>query len=315
MQKIENLIILGSGPAGLTAAIYAARANFKPLLFTGQQVGGQLTTTTLVENYPGFENGIYGPDLMQNMIKQAENFGTRFIYESIVNVDFKNSKIKKLISESGKEYFAKSVIIATGASPKWLGLESEKKFKGLGVSSCATCDGAFFKDKIVAVIGGGDTAMEEALFLTRFASKVYIIHRRDAFRASKFMQDKVFNNTKIEIIWNHIVEDIQGNDKVEKIIIKNIIDNQINTLKVDGIFVAIGHDPNTKFLQDQIELDEKGYIKTFDIHQTHTNIEGVFVAGDAFDFTYRQAITAAGSGCKAALEAEKYLTMAYNELN
>lgn len=308
MQEIENLIILGSGPAGLTAAIYAARANLNPLLFAGHEVGGQLMTTTLVENFPGFENGINGPDLMNNMIKQAKKFGTRLVYENVIAVDF-NNKIKKIISDSGKEYFAKSVIIATGASAKWLGLDSENKFKGQGVSSCATCDGAFFKDKIVAVIGGGDTAMEEALFLTRFASKVYIIHRRDSFRASKLMQDKVFKNSKIEIIWNHIVEDIQGTDKVEKLIIKNVIDNNITNLNVDGVFVAIGHEPNTKFLQGQVELDEKGYIKTFDINQTHTSTEGVFVAGDAFDFTYRQAITAAGSGCKAALEAEKYLTM------
>lgn len=311
MSNIENLIILGSGPAGLTASIYASRAALDPLIITGPEVGGQLMLTTQVENYPGFENGIDGAELMNKMITQAKKFGTRFVYQKIVSVDFKNEKVKKVISENGEIFLAKSIIIATGASPNWLGVEGEEKLRGHGVSSCATCDGAFFKNKIVAVVGGGDTAMEEALFLTRFALKVYIIHRRDSFRASKIMQSRVFQNPKIEIIWNHTIERIEGDKNVEKVLIKNIINNQLKYITIDGIFVAIGHQPNTHFLEGHIDLDEKGYIKTYDLNQTHTNIPGVFVAGDAFDHIYRQAITAAGSGCKAAIEAEKYINSLY----
>lgn len=306
MKNIENIIIIGSGPAGLTAAIYAARANLNPLVIAGYQSGGQLMNTTEVENYPGFVDGIMGPDLMIAMRKQAERFGARFIDKDVTKVDFVN-ELEKVIFVEDESFVAKSVIIATGASAKWLGIKSEEQFKGRGVSTCATCDGAFFRNKVIAVVGGGDSAMEEANFLTRFGSKVYVIHRRDEFKASQIMQDRVKNNSKIEIIWNSEIVEIQGDNIVQNVKIKNTITNELSDLNLDGIFIAIGHTPNTKFLENQLEIDEKGYIKTFGINQTETNKKGVFVAGDVFDIRYKQAITAAGSGCKAALDAEKYL--------
>lgn len=303
---MEELIIIGSGPAGLTAAIYAARANLNPLLIGGYQYGGQLMLTTLVENFPGFNDGIMGPELMQRMLEQAKKFGTRVILKDVTRVDFSDQDIKKVYVEDDV-YESRAVIIATGASPRWLGIPSEKKFKGRGVSTCATCDGAFFKDKIVAVVGGGDSAMEEASFLTRFAKKVYVIHRRDEFKASKMMQERVLKNSKIEVLWNNVIIEILGDKSVEKVILESTVDNSKQELNLDGIFLAIGHVPNTSFLNGQIEIDEKGYIKTYGKNQTETSIKGVFVAGDVFDFRYRQAITAAGSGCRAALDAEKYL--------
>jgi thioredoxin reductase (NADPH) len=303
---MENVIIIGSGPAGLTAAIYAARANLNPLLIAGYESGGQLMYTTEVENFPGFEKGIMGPDLMLAMRKQAERFGTKFIDKNATAVDFSDPRRKKIMVES-ETYSAKTIIIATGATSRWLGIPSEAKFKGRGVSTCATCDGAFYRDKVVAVVGGGDSAMEEASFLTRFASKVFIIHRRDKFRASKIMQDRAMKNPKIEVIWNSVISEIHGENVVKSVTLTNTVNNETSNLELDGVFVAIGHDPNTKFLVGQIDLDEKGYVITKDENQTHTNIEGVFVAGDVFDLRYKQAITAAGSGCKAALEAEKFI--------
>mgnify|MGYP005849332731 CR=1 FL=1 len=303
---MENLIIIGSGPAGLTAAIYAARANLNPVIISGYQFGGQLMLTTEVENYPGFEEGIMGPDLMQKMRKQAERFGAKFIDKNATKVNFTNQKEKQVFIED-EVISAKAVIIATGASARWLEVPGEEKFKGRGVSTCATCDGAFFKDRIVAIVGGGDSAMEEALFLTRFAKKVYIIHRRDKFRASKIMQDKVFKNEKIEIIWNSVIVEMKGDQILSSVVLESTIDKSQKELELDGVFIAIGHTPNTEFLEGQINLNEKGYIEAYGENKTLTNIDGVFVAGDVFDYWYRQAITAAGSGCKAALDAEKYL--------
>lgn len=303
---MENLIIIGSGPAGLTAAIYASRANINPLVIAGYEFGGQLMNTNEVENYPGFTDGILGPELMINMRKQAERFGTKFIDKNVTSVDFSNPDEKKIMIDN-EVFTAKVVILATGATARWLEIPSEEKYKGRGVSTCATCDGAFFKDKIIAVVGGGDSAMEEASFLTRFGSKVYIIHRRDEFRASKIMQDRVLKNPKIEVIWNSVISEIHGEGKVESVTLTNTENNSTNELKLDGIFVAIGHTPNTGFLGNEITLDEKGYIKTQGENQTETNVKGVFVAGDVFDIRYKQAITAAGSGCKASLDAEKFL--------
>ena len=304
---MENVVIVGSGPAGLTAAIYASRANLNPLVITGTQIGGQLIQTSTVENFPGFEEGILGPELMTRMQKQAERFGSRFIYENVIEVNFDNPNKKILITESGREIASMSVIIATGSSPKWLGVEGEREFVGKGVSTCATCDGAFFRNKVVAVVGGGDSAMEESLFLSKLVSKTYIIHRRNEFRASKIMQERVFATKSIEVLWNTVVTRVNGSEKLESVDI--LINSQEESkLKIDGLFIAIGHNPNTDFLRGKLELDENGYIKTYDTNQTHTSVDGVFVAGDAFDHWYRQAITAAGSGCKAALEVEKYLT-------
>jgi thioredoxin reductase (NADPH) len=300
-----DLIIIGSGPAGLTAAIYAARASLKPLLFAGVVYGGQLMNTTLVENYPGFPDGIMGPDLMMNMLKQAEKFETEIIYDYVEKVDFSDA-VKKVYS-GDKVFDAKSVIIATGSSPRRLGIPGEDKFYGHGVSTCATCDAAFFKEKIVAVIGGGDSAMEEANFLTKFASKVYLVHRKLEFRASKIMQDRTFNNPKIEILFNTQVKEVIGEEKVTGIKIETTSESgaSLSELQIDGMFLAIGHDPVTSFLKDQIELNENGYIKTQD--GVHTNEEGVFVAGDVQDYIYRQAVTASGAGCRAALEAQWWL--------
>lgn len=302
---MDDVAIIGSGPAGYTAGIYAGRANLQPILFEGLESGGQLMLTTDVENYPGFVNGIMGPELMQVFKGQAERFGTTIkteIIDSIENIDggFK-------LKSSKGEYEFKTVIIASGASARWLGVDGEKELQGYGVSACATCDGFFFKEKEVAVVGGGDSAMEEALFLTKFAKKVYVIHRRDQFRASQIMQDRVLNHEKIEVVWNSTVEKINGEGAVSSILIKDTIDSSEKELNLDGVFVAIGHDPNVGFLDGFIELDDKGYIKTGFTTETSTSVPGVFAAGDVADSIYRQAITAAGTGCQAAIDAERWL--------
>ena len=303
MKNIRYVIIIGSGPAGLTAAIYNSRANLKPLVFSGNSCGGQLMITTEVENFPGFPDGVMGPTLMQNMIKQATKFGAELLYKRVTKVDFSGDVKKVYIGND--EYLSKAVIIATGSAPRKLGLESEDTFWGKGVSACATCDGAFYKDKIVAVIGGGDSAMEEANFLTRFASKVYLIHRKESFKASKAMQKKVFDNSKIEIIFNSQVVEILGDKSVNKVKISNVNNGEEKEIKLDGIFIAIGHIPSTDFLKGAVDLDEKGYVKVID--GTRTSKDGVFVAGDVKDYRYQQAITAAGMGCMAALDVEKWL--------
>ena len=307
MKKINSkLIILGSGPAGCTAAIYAARSGLKPIMINGTQPGGQLTITTDVENYPGFEDPVLGPDLMQNMIKQAENVGCQTYNEQISEINLE--QYPYTLINNNTTFITESIIIATGASAKWLGLKNEEKFRGHGVSACATCDAFFFKNKKVAVIGGGNTAVEEALFLTKFAKEVILIHRRDQLRAEKILQKRAFSNKKISFLWNSVVVDINGNDNpklVKNISIKSLKDNSISLLDVDGIFVAIGHKPNTDLFKNKLELDDEGYLKIK--NQVFTNKEGVFAAGDVHDKTFRQAVTAAGFGCMAALEAEKFI--------
>ncbi len=300
-----RVIIIGSGPAGLTAAIYTSRANLNPLLIEGNQPGGQLTITTGVDNYPGFSEGIQGPQLMAEMKKQARRFGTNFLSGEAEEVDFSNRPFT--IKVNDKNYKADSIIIASGASARFLGLESEKRLIGFGVSTCATCDGYFYKDKEVAVVGGGDSAVEESLFLTKFASKVYIIHRRNQLRATKIMQDKAFKNEKIEILWDSIVTEILGEKEtgVTGVKLKNVKTGEISEKRFDGVFLAIGHIPNTEIFKNKLELDEKGYIKTS--HRTQTSIKGVFAAGDVVDKVYRQAVTAAGTGCISALDAERFL--------
>jgi len=297
----KKVTILGSGSAGLTAAIYAARANLEPLVIQGLQAGGQLTITSDVENFPGFPNGILGPELMEEMHKQAERFGTQFIYDNAESVDLSSRPFK--IKTSSDEIITDVLIIGTGASAKLLGLESESKLMGHGVSACATCDGFFFRDKTVFVIGGGDTALEEATFLTRFASSVTVVHRRDSFRASAIMADRARNNAKVHFILDSVVEDILDvkEGQVTAIRLRNIKTNEVQELPADGVFVAIGHKPNTELFQGQIELTETGYIKTDGVK---TSIKGVYAAGDVQDELYRQAITAAGTGCMAALEAQ-----------
>jgi len=302
---MENVIIIGTGAAGLTAAIYAARANLNPLVIEGREPGGQLTTTTDVENFPGFEMGIMGPELMDIMRKQAERFGTRYQYGTVTEAEL-SGEVKKLTLDSGEVLEAKAVIICTGASAKYIGLESEQKLIGYGVTSCATCDGAFYRDVPVAVVGGGDTAMEEAVFLTRFASKVYLIHRRDEFRASQIMVKRMLENDKIEPIYDTVVEEVLGVEEksVRALKLKNIKSGEESELKIDGLFVAIGHKPNTDPFVGQLEMDETGYLIT---DSTKTTLPGVYAAGDVQDSVYRQAISAAGTGCMAALEAERYL--------
>ena len=305
----SKVLIIGSGPAGYTAAIYAARAMLKPILISGMEPGGQLTTTTDVENYPGFSDVIQGPWLMEEMRKQAEAVGTIFKNDMIKEVNFSNNPFT-LIGESGTAYTADSVIISTGAQARWLNLESETKFRGFGVSACATCDGFFYKDKEVMVVGGGNAAVEEALFLTKFASKVTLVHRRDSLRAEKLLQQKILSHPKIDIIWDSVVKEILGTDNpkgVTGVLLENTKDKSTKQLDTHGVFVAIGHDPATKIFKDQINMDAEGYILT-DSDSTKTNIKGVFAAGDVKDKTYRQAVTAAGMGCMAALEAEKLLS-------
>ena len=303
-----KVLIIGSGPAGYSAAVYTSRAMLKPIMVTGMEPGGQLTTTTDVENYPGFAKAIQGPWLMEEMKKQAENVGTEFVTDIISDVDFsKRPFVCK--GQNGNTFISDTVIISTGAQARWLGIENEESFKGFGVSSCATCDGFFYKGKEVAVVGGGNAAVEEAIYLSGIASKVYLIHRRDELRAEKMLQEKIFNNKKIEIIWNTVVEKVNGTDNpknLESITIKNVKDNLTKELKIHGFFVAIGHNPATSIFKNQIKMDDEGYIIT-NPDSTATNIEGVFAAGDVKDKIFRQAITAAGMGCMAALEAEKLL--------
>ena len=303
-DKIEDVIIIGSGPAGLTSAIYAARANLNPLMIEGEEVGGQLMTTTDVENFPGFPDGVMGPDLMTVTRKQAERFGTRFVTANVSKVDFSARPFKMWVGD--KLYQSKSVIISTGASAKYLGLENERRLLGRGVSACATCDGAFFRDAVIAIVGGGDTAMEEANFLTRFGKKVYVIHRRDEFRASKIMAERVMNNPKVEVIWNTQVTDVLGENEVKGLRLQNLKTYEESQLEVEGFFVAIGHKPNTDVFAGQIETNDVGYIKTKS-GSTYTSVEGVFAAGDVADDKYRQAVTAAGTGCMAAIDAERWL--------
>jgi thioredoxin reductase (NADPH) len=305
-KTIHKTIIIGSGPAGLTAAIYAARANLSPIVFEGNQPGGQLTITTDVENYPGFPDGVLGPDMMDLFRKQAQKFGAECLYKNVSIVDFSSSPFKVYVQD--EEYLAESVIISTGASARMLGLAAEKELIGYGVSTCATCDGYFFKEKEIVVVGGGDSAMEEASFLTKFANKVTLIHRREEFRASKIMIDRVLDNPKIEIIKNAVVTDILGSQKdgVSSILLKDAIDGKERNFDCDGVFYGIGHEPNTNQFKGIINLDDQGYIIT-NPGSTLTNVAGVFACGDVQDSHYRQAVTAAGSGCMAAIDAEKYL--------
>ncbi|MCE2503716.1 MAG: thioredoxin-disulfide reductase [Chlorobi bacterium] len=305
----HKLIIIGSGPAGLTAALYAARANLNPVVYEGDQPGGQLMITTDVENYPGFENGILGPEMMQIFRHQAQRFGSESRYEYITSVDFSERPFK-LKSDRGTKLSADAVIVTTGASAKLLGLPSEGKYMGYGVSACATCDGFFFKDQEVIVVGGGDTAMEEANYLTRFCKKVTIVHRRDEFRASKIMRDRVLANEKIEVIWDTVVDEILGEDdpvkKVTGITLRNVKTDTVTKMPVDGVFMAIGHKPNTDLFQGGLEMEENGYL-VVKPGTSYTSVEGVFAAGDVQDHVYRQAVTAAGSGCMAAIDAERWL--------
>jgi thioredoxin reductase (NADPH) len=301
MSDVRDIIILGSGPAGLTAAIYAARADLKPLVIEGTQPGGQLTITTDVENYPGFEHGIMGPELMEVMKKQAARFGTEFVFATVDKVDLAGPV--KTVYAGDEAFRARSLILCTGASARWLGLQSEERLKGYGVSACATCDGFFFRDQVIVVVGGGDTALEEATFLTKFGSKVYLVHR---LRASKAMQDRAVANPKIEFVWDSVVEDVTGVKKVSAVKLRNIATGEPRTIECSGLFIAIGHTPNTEVLKGHLEMDESGYL-VVQPGTTRTSVPGVFAAGDVTDHVYRQAVTAAGMGCMAALDAERYL--------
>ena len=302
----QKVVIIGSGPAGLTAGLYAARANLKPLLIEGLEAGGQLMLTTMVENWPGFRDGIMGPDLMSEMRAQAERFGTDIIESNVASVDLKHRPFTLTLSD-GRKITTESLIIATGASARWLEIGSDRKLSGRGVSTCATCDGYFFRGRPIAVVGGGDSAMEEAIYLTKFASKVTVIHRRDSLRASKIMQDKAFANSKIEFIWDSEISEVRdvGKGEVTSVVVRNLKTGARTELPLDGVFIAIGHTPNTKLFEGQLELDPAGYIITH--AGTRTSVPGVFAAGDVQDHVYRQAVTAAGSGCMAAIDAERYL--------
>jgi thioredoxin reductase (NADPH) len=304
MEGVRNVIILGSGPAGLTAAIYAARADLKPLVLEGVQPGGQLTITTDVENYPGFDQPIMGPELMEVMKRQAARFGTEFEFASVDRAEV-NGPIK-VLHAGDKTYRCRALIVSTGATARWLGLPGEERLKGHGVSACATCDGFFFKGQVIVVVGGGDTALEEATYLTKFGSKVYVVHRRDELRASKAMQDRAFKNPKIEFIWNSTVVDVMGNGKVAGVRLKDTVTGKERTLDCGGLFVAIGHTPNTDLFKGMLDMDENGYLQV-EPGSSRTNVAGVFAAGDVADHVYRQAVTAAGMGCMAALDAERFL--------
>jgi thioredoxin reductase (NADPH) len=300
----DKVLIIGSGPAGLTAAIYAARADLEPFMIEGMERGGQLMITTDVENYPGFPDGVMGPDLMEQMRKQAERFGTRIISSDVTDVDF--SQRPFTVSVGQDSYSAESVVISTGASARWLGVEGEERLRGFGVSACATCDGFFFRDKELLIVGGGDTAMEEALFLTKFASNVTVVHRRDEFRASPIMVDRVLEHPKIDVLWDSVVVEVVGDSLVTGAKIRNVKTDEVTNFAADGVFVAIGHTPNTKVFDGALDLDEDGYVVT-EPGTTVTSVEGVFAAGDVTDKIYRQAVTAAGMGCQAALDAQRWL--------
>jgi thioredoxin reductase (NADPH) len=304
-ENVRNVVILGSGPAGLTAAIYAARADLQPLVIGGSESGGQLMLTSEVENFPGFPDGVMGPELMAKFREQAERFGAEIVEEDATSIELGERPFT--IATDRQSWKTHALIIATGASAIWLGLPSEERLRGRGVSTCATCDGFFFRGKEIAVVGGGDTAVEEATFLTRFASKVTLIHRRDSLRASKIMQDRAQSDPKIQFVWDSTVEDVLGKDSVEAIKLRNVKTGALTEFPTQGLFIAIGHRPNTEILKGKVDLNDKGYVVALPGTETQTKIEGIFVAGDVADFHYRQAVTAAGAGCKAALDAERYL--------